>query len=215
MLGEQPEDHASFWLSKLCVPGKFDTKLTDKILREVGTAQFVVEQAVVQQMRTVHYAVRGECTHNTHKAQHNMQACTYKALRACMRAHLYAPARVRAITSVHTHACALALAHIRTCDPLPDYLQDEEVPLVLFEKPVLAKVIEYLEYHHRAAKENIPEDNQLNWDNQFARVDDSILFSMILAANFLDIKPLLDLCCKKVAECIKECTRTVDSRCGL
>ena len=79
------------------------------------------------------------------------------------------------------------------------------MPLPNVESSILARVIEYCEYHHKSTKENIPEDDQNTWDKEFVRVDDEILFNMILAANFLDIKTLLDLTCKKVAEYIKEC----------
>lgn len=41
------------------------------------------------------------------------------------------------------------------------------------------------------------------WDAKFCEVDQSTLFNMILAANYLDIKPLLDLTCKCVANMIK------------
>lgn len=88
---------------------------------------------------------------------------------------------------------------VEDCSP------DEAVPLPNVESSILARVIEYCEYHHKSAKEAIPEDDQNNWDKEFVRVDDEILFNMILAANFLDIKSLLDLTCKKVAEYIKEC----------
>ena len=37
----------------------------------------------------------------------------------------------------------------------------------------------------------------------FSQVDDETLFNLILAANYLDIKPLLDLTCKTVADEIK------------
>merc|ERR1712166_982741 len=49
------------------------------------------------------------------------------------------------------------------------------------------------------------EDATEAWDKAFAAVDDDTLFSLILAANYLDIKPLLDLTCKTVADYIKQC----------
>jgi hypothetical protein len=41
------------------------------------------------------------------------------------------------------------------------------------------------------------------WDGKFIQVDQEMLFEIILAANYLDIKPLLDLGCKTVANMIK------------
>ncbi|KAI8548521.1 hypothetical protein RHMOL_Rhmol07G0279300 [Rhododendron molle] len=41
------------------------------------------------------------------------------------------------------------------------------------------------------------------WFTQFANVGKSVLFDMILAANYLDIKSLLDLTCQTVADMIK------------
>ena len=42
-----------------------------------------------------------------------------------------------------------------------------------------------------------------DWDKDFIDVDQTTLFEIILAANYLDIKPLLDLGCKTVANMIK------------
>jgi len=36
------------------------------------------------------------------------------------------------------------------------------------------------------------------WDKKYVEVEDEVLFHLILAANFLDIKDLLDLTCKTV-----------------
>lgn len=36
------------------------------------------------------------------------------------------------------------------------------------------------------------------WDQKFISVDQEMLFEIILAANYLDIKPLLDVGCKTV-----------------
>jgi len=41
------------------------------------------------------------------------------------------------------------------------------------------------------------------WDSKFIQVDQEMLFEIILAANYLDIKPLLDVGCKTVANMIK------------
>merc|ERR1712183_481792 len=41
------------------------------------------------------------------------------------------------------------------------------------------------------------------WDQEFLKVDQGTLFELILAANYLDIKGLLDVCCKTVANMIK------------
>jgi SCF ubiquitin ligase, SKP1 component len=41
------------------------------------------------------------------------------------------------------------------------------------------------------------------YDLKFVEVPLATLFEMINAANFLDLKPMLDVCCKAVAEMIK------------
>merc|ERR1712199_19428 len=75
------------------------------------------------------------------------------------------------------------------------------IPLPPVEGAILAKVIEYCTYH--TENKEAKEDERDAWDKKFAGVDDDTLFSLILAANYLDIKPLLDLTCKTVAVNIK------------
>lgn len=41
------------------------------------------------------------------------------------------------------------------------------------------------------------------WDTEFTKVDQGTLFELILAANYLNIKSLLDLTCITVANMIK------------
>ncbi len=77
------------------------------------------------------------------------------------------------------------------------------VPVPMVESQTLIKVIEYLKYHQRAEEETVPEDERQRWDKDYVRVDDATLFNLILASNYLDIKPLLDLACKAVADEIK------------
>lgn len=42
-----------------------------------------------------------------------------------------------------------------------------------------------------------------DWDANFVDVEQELLFELILAANYMDIKSLLDLACAKVASMIK------------
>ena len=46
-------------------------------------------------------------------------------------------------------------------------------------------------------------DDISSWDSDFLKVDQGTLFELILAANYLDIKGLLDVTCKTVANMIK------------
>merc|ERR1712146_57499 len=41
------------------------------------------------------------------------------------------------------------------------------------------------------------------WDASFVDIEQELLFELILAANYMDIKSLLDLTCAKVASMIK------------
>uniref|UniRef100_M8C1M2 SKP1-like protein n=1 Tax=Aegilops tauschii TaxID=37682 RepID=M8C1M2_AEGTA len=50
---------------------------------------------------------------------------------------------------------------------------------------------------------NILSMGMKSWDAEFIKVDQATLFDLILAANYLDIKGLLDLTCQIVADMIK------------
>ncbi|GLJ58815.1 hypothetical protein SUGI_1479070 [Cryptomeria japonica] len=82
------------------------------------------------------------------------------------------------------------------------------VPLPNVNSKILAKVIEYCKYHVDAAKTSeettaISELDVKTWDKEFVKVDQATLFDIILAANYLNIKKLLDLTCQTVADMIK------------
>merc|ERR1712216_958307 len=72
------------------------------------------------------------------------------------------------------------------------------IPLPAVEGNILELVLKYANYHHTNKEKKA-------WDAEFVKVDDDTLFSPILAANYLDIKSLLDLTCKTVADYIKQC----------
>ncbi|XP_058734544.1 SKP1-like protein 1A isoform X1 [Vicia villosa] len=87
-----------------------------------------------------------------------------------------------------------------------DCADETGIPLPNVTSKILAKVIEYCNKHVDAANSDgrsVDEDEIKNWDAEFVKVDQQTLFDLILAANYLDIKSLLDLTCKTVADMIK------------
>jgi S-phase kinase-associated protein 1 len=88
---------------------------------------------------------------------------------------------------------------------------DAPIPLPNVTSKVLRKVIEWCE-HHRNDPQPAQDDQDDSrkrttdideWDQKFMDVDQEMLFEIILAANYLDIKSLLDVGCKTVANIIK------------
>ncbi|GLT91972.1 hypothetical protein SLE2022_098320 [Rubroshorea leprosula] len=82
------------------------------------------------------------------------------------------------------------------------------IPLLNVTSKILSKVIEYCKKHVEAPKSDdratTVEDDELKaWDADFVKVDQATLFDLILAANYLNIKSLLDLTCETVADMIK------------
>ncbi|XP_057449248.1 SKP1-like protein 1A [Lotus japonicus] len=86
-----------------------------------------------------------------------------------------------------------------------DDCADSGIPLPNVTSKILAKVIEYCKKHVEAANpdEKPTEDELKAWDADFVKVDQATLFDLILAANYLNIKSLLDLTCQTVADMIK------------
>ena len=64
----------------------------------------------------------------------------------------------------------------------------------------MEKVISYAKYHTENASAG--DDVKAKFDQDFVKVEQGTLFEMILAANYLDIKPF-NLTCKTVADMIK------------
>merc|ERR1711942_129300 len=88
--------------------------------------------------------------------------------------------------------------------------EEEIVPLPNVNAAILKRVINWCTYHKDDPPP--PEDDEnkekrtddiSSWDSDFLKVDQGTLFEMILAANYLDIKGLLDVTCKTVANMIK------------
>ncbi|CAL8582067.1 MAG: hypothetical protein L6R36_000484 [Xanthoria steineri] len=96
-------------------------------------------------------------------------------------------------------------------EDLGDGIMAEAIPIPNVNEPVLRKVIEWCVQHRSDPPSSADEDTDSRkkttdideWDQKFMQVDQEMLFEIILAANYLDIKPLLDVGCKTVANMIK------------
>ncbi|KAK8149547.1 hypothetical protein MY1884_005356 [Beauveria asiatica] len=89
--------------------------------------------------------------------------------------------------------------------------QDNPIPIPNVNEAVLRKVIEWCTYHRNDPVQAADDESDVRkkttdideWDQKFMQVDQEMLFEIILASNYLDIKPLLDVGCKTVANMIK------------
>ncbi|OLY80245.1 E3 ubiquitin ligase complex SCF subunit sconC [Smittium mucronatum] len=103
--------------------------------------------------------------------------------------------------------------------------QEQGVPLPNVSLPILTKIIEYCQHYQDVEQNDIQlEEHQRfespsrnphvlikpkglepnEFDLEYIRVDQSTLYELIMAANYLDIKPLLDLACYSVAKMFSE-----------
>ncbi|KAA8899744.1 hypothetical protein TRICI_006309 [Trichomonascus ciferrii] len=88
---------------------------------------------------------------------------------------------------------------------------DTEIPIPNVTSTVLKKVLEYCEHHKDDPpmnEENVERskrtaENISEWDQKYLSVDQEMLFEIILTANYLDIRSLLEVGCKTVANMIK------------
>ncbi len=78
---------------------------------------------------------------------------------------------------------------------------------------VLAKVVEYCTHYQTVQEmneistplngETVEEIVKQDWYVNFCKVEREMLFNLVAAANYMDIKPLLDLTCLAVSVSIK------------
>jgi len=88
---------------------------------------------------------------------------------------------------------------------------NENIPLPNVTGEILEKVIEYCEHHRNDKVDEYDfddDENKDSWDQEYlesfkAREQ---LFDTALAANYMDIKTLLNLCCRHIADKIRGMT---------
>ncbi|XP_059624693.1 SKP1-like protein 1A [Cornus florida] len=88
---------------------------------------------------------------------------------------------------------------------IEDDCADSIIPLANVSSNILSMIIEDCKKHVETPKseDKTSEDALKTFDTNFVKVDQATLFGLILAANYLNIKSLLDLTCQAVADMIK------------
>ena len=94
---------------------------------------------------------------------------------------------------------------------IDDFPNETEIPLENVRSNILKKIKEYLDHYQDTdpkeierplASQNFQECVD-PWDFEFINVDLDLIFEIMLASNYMDIKPLLELATSKVASIIK------------
>mmetsp|Transcript_12837 Transcript_12837/g.24497 ORF Transcript_12837/g.24497 Transcript_12837/m.24497 type:complete len:163 (-) Transcript_12837:93-581(-) len=116
--------------------------------------------------------------------------------------------------SIPKQSCSFPLTLPTTSLKKTDDADDDdvtEIPLPNVKAAVLKKVIEFCQHHRNEPMTEIEKPLKSaqmaevvqKWYADFVNVEQVLLFELILAANYMDIKPLLDLTCATVASMIK------------
>jgi S-phase kinase-associated protein 1 len=98
---------------------------------------------------------------------------------------------------------------------IQDYSQDDEIPVPDVRGDVLKKVVEFLVHWKDGEPKSIPKplpsanlkDVTDEWNADFIMaLELPFTYDIINAANYMDVKPLLELSCAKVASLMKNKT---------
>ncbi|VDM40468.1 unnamed protein product [Toxocara canis] len=87
----------------------------------------------------------------------------------------------------------------------------EPIPLAEVDAKTLKKVLEWCEHHkdddQLTQKSNTEDEMYVEdipeWDEQYFKMDDQMLFSVLLASNFMNVRLLMEMACKTIAEKMK------------
>merc|ERR1719436_1829777 len=125
----------------------------------------------------------------------------------------FAPLKLRSSQGeIFEVECGVACMSTLVKNMVDDSGTDEEIPLPNVKTAILSKVLDYCKHHKDHPPEeiskplksiNLLECGVSEWDVEYVNTEKELLLELILAANFLDIKSLLDLACAKVAALIK------------
>ena len=86
-----------------------------------------------------------------------------------------------------------------------------EIPLPNCDGATLERIVQFILFHghelpppiEKPLRSKQMNENVSQWDADFIEGDDEYVFTTLLAANYMDVKPVFDLGCAKVASEMK------------
>lgn len=91
--------------------------------------------------------------------------------------------------------------------------EEKTIPIMLVDGNILEIIVEFIKYYNQNPLEDIQKplvsdnmDENVNdiWYSQYInKYELEQIFELVNGANYMDIKPLLNLCCAKIASIIK------------
>ncbi|XP_034659585.1 E3 ubiquitin ligase complex SCF subunit sconC-like [Drosophila subobscura] len=140
------------------------------------------------------------------KCDQRLQSCTFDAVFFCKQAIRNAGNTMSKIVLRTSDDVIFETVRkvAKCCRNIP-LENEEEVPLRHVDANSLRKILEWAE-HHQEDNEDAFENKAIEvpeWDMKFMAMPTSEIISLFSAAIHLDIKALMDLCCRELAIRIK------------
>ncbi|EJK45434.1 hypothetical protein THAOC_35953 [Thalassiosira oceanica] len=206
-IGLKPQEHSTGHRRR---PGR-----PEALLPEAPEAQDAQEDLVVEASESASSSVRGQRNRQRTDAKTNSPP-TKPWRAAAMKVQEMSSCREEERFTVPIEVAKLSNLVVTTLGDQEDDDDDGEdaveIPLPNVKSPVLEKVIEYCTHYKQVEpmtqittplKSSKIEETVQEWYAEFVKVDQRMLFELVTAANFMDIKALLDITCLAVAVLIK------------
>ncbi len=90
---------------------------------------------------------------------------------------------------------AVAQQSVAVRNMLDDVGTGETVPLANVDSADLAKIIEYCTYHTESKSQQLSD-----FEKELEALNNNDLCRLVMAVNYMDVPPLLDLACRKLGD---------------
>ncbi|KAI5658882.1 hypothetical protein M9H77_27675 [Catharanthus roseus] len=96
---------------------------------------------------------------------------------------------------------SIAIQSVMIKNMVEDGCSSGAIPVNNLDGKMLALVLEYM---NNQGDPRVSNEDKEKFNSEYVKRDDGILFSLLLAANYLEIKDMMELLCQTIADKIKE-----------